>query len=204
MWKLQITGLSFPLPPGGLSYLWNPEENRPPGIVLETMPSMRKKPPRQASLDEIHITREGETAVIEFADPNVSVSHVNVGPELGSMSDAAVLELFNAMLEAPTEIAAGFDNAAVEIPPGRPQIRFHEDSGRWVPRGQILRCHIEEDEESRTVIYIDDQELGLDAFSDLLKHYDGWGMRIAFVPEDEVTEQPEIEVREPDRQDDRE
>ena len=168
------------------------------------MPSMRKKPPRQASPDEVKITRDGETAIIEFADPNVLVSHVNVGSELGSMTDAAVLDLFNAMLAAQAEIAAGLDRVAVEIPPGQPQIRFHEDSGRWMPRGRILRCHIEEDEESRTVICVDDQELDLDAFGELLKYYAGWGMRIAFVPEDEVTEQPEIEVREPDRQDDRE
>ena len=30
----------------------------------------------------------------------------------------------------------------------------------------------------------------------------GGGMRIAFVPEDEVTEQPEIEVREPEDEED--
>ena len=43
---------------------------------------MRKKPPRRASLDEVKITREGEMAVIEHADPNVSVARVNIGSQL--------------------------------------------------------------------------------------------------------------------------
>ena len=49
---------------------------------------MRKKPPRPASLDEVKITREGDIAVVEHADPNVSVARVNVGPQLQTMSDA--------------------------------------------------------------------------------------------------------------------
>ena len=46
---------------------------------------MRKKAPRRASLDEVKITREGEMAVIEHADPNVSVARVNVGSQLQTM-----------------------------------------------------------------------------------------------------------------------
>ena len=84
---------------------------------------MRKKPPRRASLDEVKITREGEMAVIEHADPNVSVARVNVGSHLRTMSDAAVLDLFNAMMDAQENLAAEFDSTAVEIPPGKPQVR---------------------------------------------------------------------------------
>ena len=36
------------------------------------------------------------------------------------------------------------------------------------------------------------------AFGRMLKVFAGFGMRIAFVDEDEVTEEPEIVVREPD------
>ena len=46
-------------------------------------------------------------------------------------------------------------------------------------------------------VCIDDGKLGLAEFGRLLNVYAGWGMRIAFVPADEVTEQPEIEVRDP-------
>ena len=94
---------------------------------------MRKKAPRRASLDEVKITREGEMAVIEHADPNVSVARVNVSSQLQTMSDPAVLDLFNAMMDAQEDLAAEFDSTAVEIPPGKPQVRFVEDSAQWVP-----------------------------------------------------------------------
>ena len=112
---------------------------------------MRKKPPRRASLDEVKIAREGETAVIEHADPAVSVARVSVGPQLLTMSDADVLDLFNAMLDAQEKLAGEFDSTVVEIPPGKPQVRFVEDSGQWVPRGRVLRCHIEDDENGEAV-----------------------------------------------------
>ena len=46
-------------------------------------------------------------------------------------------------------------------------------------------------------VYIDDQELSLGEFGRLLLTHAGWGMRIAFVPDDLVEEEPEVEVREP-------
>lgn len=42
------------------------------------------------------------------------------------------------------------------------------------------------------------QELSLDDFGRLLTAHAGWGMRIVFVPEDEIFEEPEIVLREPD------
>ena len=71
-----------------------------------------------------------------------------------------------------------------------------------MPRGRVLRCHIEDDENGQAMIYIDDQEFSLAEFGALLRCFAGWGMRITFVPEDEVTEQPEIEVREPEEEGD--
>ena len=43
---------------------------------------MRKKKPRPATLDQVRITREGETAVIEYADASVRVVNLQVGPSL--------------------------------------------------------------------------------------------------------------------------
>ena len=40
---------------------------------------MRLKRPRPASPDQVRITREGETAVIEYADPSVGVVNLQVG-----------------------------------------------------------------------------------------------------------------------------
>ena len=44
-------------------------------------------------------------------------------------------------------------------------------SGRaqWVPRGRVLRCHIEDDE--KTVIYIDDRAFDLAEFGGLLRFF---------------------------------
>jgi len=62
----------------------------------------------------------------------------------------------------------------------------------------VLRCHIEDDAEEGTIILIDDMELDMAAFGRMLQVYSGFGMRIAFVHEEDVTEEPEIVVREPD------
>ncbi len=164
---------------------------------------MRKKRPRPASPDQVRISREGETAVIEYADPSVSVVNLQVGPSLAEMTDPEVLELFNDMLEAQAKIAASFDPTLTEIPPGCPQIEYREGSDQWVPRGHVLRCHIEDDEEGRPVIHVDDNELDLKAFGRMLLTFCGFGMRIAFVDEEDVNNEPEIVVREPEDKEDR-
>ena len=139
---------------------------------------MRSKRPRQASPDQVSITREGDVAVIENADPSISVVRLTVGPDLGSMTDAAILELFNDVIEAQEKLASKYDDTLIEIPLGKPQIRYSEGSDQWVPR-------------------VDDQELSLRDFGRLLRTFAGWGMRIAFVPEERVADQPEIVVGEP-------
>ena len=159
---------------------------------------MRPKRPRPASPDQVRISREGETTVIEYADPSVRVVNLQVGRSLAEMTDAEVLELFNDMLEAQAEIAADVDPRLTEIPPGLAQIAYSERSDQWVPRGQVLRCHIEGDAEEGTIVQIDDVELDMAAFGRMLQVYCGFGMRIAFVDEEEVTEEPEIVEREPD------
>ena len=159
---------------------------------------MRLKKPRPASPDEVRISREDDTAVIEYADSSIRGVHVRFGRSLAAMTDAQILERFNAMIEAQAEFAAGVDRTLIEIPPGYPQITYHERSAQWAPRGQVLRCHIEDDEHGETVINIDDVELDMDAFGRMLRVYAGFGMRIAFVDEEDVAEEPEVVVKEPD------
>jgi len=160
---------------------------------------MRMRKPRRASLDEVHITREDDYAIIEFADPTISVVRFKLGPEVGSMSEKAILEAFNEMIDARDEVAAGFENKVIEIPVGKPQIKYSSDADQWVPRGRVLRCHVEDDEQGDLVVYIDDQEFDLGAFGRMLKTYAGWGMRIYFVDEDAVAEEPTLEIRDPDK-----
>ena len=78
------------------------------------------------------------------------------------------------------------------------RLAYNEQSEQWVPRGQVVRCHIEDDEDGETVLDIDGEQLDLAAFGRMLRVYAGWGMRIAFVDEDDVTDEPEIVVRDPD------
>ena len=104
------------------------------------------------------------------------------------------------MLEAQAEVAASVDPTLTEIPPGRPQIEYNERCDQWVPRGQVLRWHIEDTEDGEAVVQIDDVELDMRAFARMLLTYAGWGMRLAFVEEDEVADEPEIVVRDPDEE----
>jgi len=70
-----------------------------------------------------------------------------------------------------------------------------------VPRGDVLRCHITDagsDEDDPVAIYIDDEEYSLREFGQMLRMY-GLGMRLVFVPDDDVHEEPVIEVRQPKR-----
>ena len=64
----------------------------------------------------------------------------------------------------------------------------------------MLRCIIDDGgPEGEVTIHIDDKELSLREFGRLLSVYAGWGMRIAFVPEEFVTENPRVKVRKPKR-----
>ena len=115
-----------------------------------------------------------------------------------SMTDAEILNYFNEMIESRDEIAAQFENKVVEVPLGKPQIHYSEGADQWVPRGSVVRCHIEDDERGELVVYIDDHELNLRQFGRMLTTYAGWGMRNYFADEDSIAEDPIVEVREPE------
>ena len=66
------------------------------------------------------------------------------------------------------------------------------------PRGDVLRCLLADDANGELVVHIDDRELSAGEFCAMLKTFAGWGMRLVFVPEDETSMEPAIEVREPD------
>ena len=71
----------------------------------------------------------------------------------------------------------------------------------WTPRGDVLRCQISDgggDDGLEPIVYVDDREFSWHDFGRMLTTYAGWGMRIVFVPDDELERSPRIEVREPD------
>jgi hypothetical protein len=160
---------------------------------------MRKRRPAVASLDEVEITREGDDAVIEYKDRDIATTYFHVGPSLCGMTDQEILDEFNAVLQADAEASATYEHVAIEIPNGRPQLRYFAPGDQWVPRGGVLRCVIDDGgPDGEAVIYVDDEPLNLAAFGRLLCTYAGWGMRIAFVPEEQLAAAPAIEVRDPE------
>jgi len=156
-----------------------------------------------ASPDEVRITRQpdGETALIEYADDTIGGTQLRIGPSLRTMSDAEVLAVFNKTVAAVDELRRCYKHVAIEVPIGQPQIEWHEDSQHWCPRGDVLRCLIEDgggDDGSEPVIEIDGKALSWSDFGRLLTTYAGWGMRIVFVPDDETHQKPTIQVGDPE------
>lgn len=158
---------------------------------------MRRKERYIANLDEVIITREGDAAIIRYTEAGIPTTHLTIGPEIAFMSDESILECFNASLRAQARLAAEYKHVAVEVPLGSPQLKYAARCEQWVPRGSVVRCLIGDDENGRVVIEIDDNELSLEEFGRMLLCHAGWGMRIEFVPEDEVHRRPNHVVREP-------
>lgn len=162
--------------------------------------NMRKFRPIVTSLDEIIITREGESAIIQYKDTAYGTTHLRIGPDVAGMTDQDIVDLYNNTLRAQARLAAEYKNIVVEIPLGSPQIAYHPNSDQWTPRGHVLRCLIDdssEDGEMEPTITVDDKELTWREFGRLICTFAGWGMRIEFVPEDEIHRRPAVEVRDP-------
>ena len=147
---------------------------------------MRPKKPYIATLDEVTITREGDAAHIEYKQENVSGVCFTIGEKIHQMSDQAILDLYNDGLRASLELAKNYQYIATEIPPGKPQVTYFEKGGYWTPRGDVLRCSISWDSEEDTAsVWIDDEEFSMKEFGRILSAYEGWGMRLMMVPDNE-------------------
>ena len=165
---------------------------------------MRKKRPRIARLDQVRIARDGEDAIIEFHDSAIATTHLRIGPQVRQMTDEEILLVFNQTIAAQIRNRDELDEyVAIEVPVGVSQVEHHPGFvNQWSPKGGVLRCCIEDgggEDGSLPVIYIDDREFTWDEFGKMLCTYAGWGMRIVFVPDDELEQAPKIAVREPDK-----
>jgi hypothetical protein len=169
------------------------------------MPKPRK--PHVASPDEIRITRDGDSAIIEYADPKVATTYLTVGADkLAAMTDEDVLTMWNEMLEARDEHRKTIDYVATEIPVGKPQVKYYERGKQWTPRGDVLRCQILTDaavtpDRDEPFVSIDGRDFTLGEFMTMVGTFGGWGMRIEFVPDDEMHERPKLRVGEPEDSD---
>lgn len=165
----------------------------------------RLRPPHVASPDEVRITRDGDTAIFEYADSGVATTHlVMEAGRLAKMSDLELLAYWNERIAATDEfIRTQGRSTLTEIPVGRPQVEYFERGDQWVPRGHVVRTVILNDAGTEPsldepFVCIDGRDFTLGEFFKMVGTFGGWGMRIAFVGDDATHEQPKIKVREPD------
>jgi hypothetical protein len=157
---------------------------------------MRKEKPHPASADEVRITRVGDDAIIEFVDARITTTHLRLGPNVHDMTDREILDSFNQTLRDHAEAEHAY--VAVEVPPGKPQLDYFAAGDQWVPRGSVVRAVIDDAGPcGEAVVHVDDVELSLQDFGRLLCTFAGWGMRIVFLPENDIASQPPVEVRDP-------
>jgi hypothetical protein len=52
--------------------------------------------------------------------------------------------MYNDVLDSQWALLQEWDNTVVEEPPGEPQIDYHENSDQWAPRGEVLRCIVDD------------------------------------------------------------
>jgi hypothetical protein len=163
-----------------------------------------KKRPYVASADQVRITRKGDYADIEYADDTVATTHLKMGADtLASMTDEGLLDFWNDHIEAREDHRQSLSYTATEIPVGKPQVQFFEEANQWTPRGDVLRCQILSDaaippELDEPFVSIDGRDFTLGEFMTMVGTFGGWGMRIEFVPDDELHQRPKVKVREPD------
>jgi hypothetical protein len=164
-----------------------------------------RKRPFVASADQVRITRDGDDAIIEYADDTVATTHLRMGAEkLASMTDEELLDFWNDHIEAREIHRQGLSYTATEIPVGKPQVEFFEEANQWAPRGHVVRCEILSDAAiqpgvDEPFVSIDGRDFTLGEFMTMVGTFGGWGMRIEFVPDDELHERPKLKVREPDQ-----
>ena len=165
----------------------------------------KPKRPRVASPEEVKITRDGDFAIIEYADPKIATTRFQLGKEkLASMTDDDILLVWNQGIEATDEFIRTSDLPTIEIPVGKPQVKYESRADQWVPRGHVIRCVVVNDspqDMEDDFISIDERDFTVSEFVRMVGTFGGWGMRIEFVHDEEVHERPEIEIREPDPDD---
>jgi hypothetical protein len=150
-----------------------------------------------ASFDEVSVARDTDCARIEYKEAGIPVTHLSIGPGIARMSDTEIVEFHNDCLRNHSKDAAAAGRVALEVPLGSTQIKYFARSDQWVPRARVLRCLIQNHQNDQLVIKIDQQELRLKQFGKMLATYQGWGMRIEFVPSNEVHRRPALKVEEP-------
>ena len=105
---------------------------------------MRLKKPTRAVIDQVRITREGNDAIVDYAGAAISGTRFTIGPGIATMTNREIIDVFNGIIAAQEQLLAAWDKTVTEEAPGEKQMDYHEDSDQWVPRGDVLRCIIDD------------------------------------------------------------
>jgi hypothetical protein len=128
----------------------------------------------------IKITREGDNAIIQYADDAVATTYYRLGRDrLATMTDEEILADWNEHIEARDELMRSYKHVAVEAPPGRPQVDHFARGDQWVPRGHVLRCIVQGStgEPDEPFITIDDREFTPVEFAKMVSTFGGCSCR---------------------------
>jgi len=79
---------------------------------------MRLKKPTRAIIDQVRITREGNDAIIDYADAGIAGTRLTIGPDIATMTDRDIIDVFNGILAAQERLLAAWDKTVTEEPPG--------------------------------------------------------------------------------------
>ena len=69
---------------------------------------MRKKKLVRALIDQIRIMRDGNDAIIEYADSEISHTRLTIGPQINTMTDSDIVDVFNGILDAQKKLLRGW------------------------------------------------------------------------------------------------
>jgi len=154
---------------------------------------------RPVSPDEVKITRNGDTAIFTYADEKNMGGGMNlqIGDKIHGMTDADLLKMHNEIADDMIAARMNHEHVAIEVPIGKPQIKFDKRCNHWLMKGDVLRCFIGSSSDTddglmEPEIEVDDQKLSWKEFGRLLVSHEGWGMRLAIVCDDEMHEEPVI------------
>jgi len=135
--------------------------------------------------------RVDDVAPNGYADPMISDTRLTIGAQIKGMTDKDIIDIFNRVMAAQEKLLGDWDRTVTEMLPGARQIEYRKDLDQLVPLAEVIRCYVDDGgEDGEVTVHIDGNELSLAEFGQLLKSYAGWGMRVTFVPEERLTENP--------------
>jgi hypothetical protein len=107
--------------------------------------------PPFALLDDVHVRREGNTALVELPGQPRTVVWIELGPSARTLSDQEILDRHHHHVLATIEQGAR-----------APQVYWDDAAGCWRPYGRLVRCALEVGPTlGEPVMVIDELELTL-------------------------------------------